>query len=215
VTKLCEHVMRDLSGFLDGELYAGRVRRIEQHLAAGCSDCTSELRRLECLRDLVILSDPAYAAPEVDVERHVMRRVRAERVGSPIGPSMLRWWLATAAMVCIAVAVGVIVGMALNGESPQMVSGMAPSGTDAGVELRGLPTIGDDDVDMIIRALGRIQSGDADTIIAVLMPAEIGDSELVNEALWYESPVDELVETLTGMERTELRGELNDYAIQG
>ena len=215
MTKLCEHVMRDLSGFLDGELYAGRVRRIEQHLAAGCSDCTSELRRLECLRDLVILSDPAYAAPEVDVERHVMRRVRAESVGPPIGASMLQWRLATAAMVCAAIVVGVIIGMTFDGSQQQMTRGLSPDGTYAGVELRGSPTIGDDDVDMIIRALGRIQSGDADTIIAVLMPAEIGDSELVNEALWYESPVDELVETLTRMESTELRGELYDYAIQG
>jgi len=214
MTKLCEHVMRDLSGYLDGELHADRVRRIEQHLAE-CSDCTVERRRLERLRDLVILSDPAQAAHEVDVERHVMRRVRAERVGRPIGLSMLRWRLATAAMVCIAVAVGVIIGMTLNGEPPQIARIPQSNIQNAQLQWSRLPSVGNDDADMILRALGRIESGDVDTIIAVLVPAETGDSGLVNEALWYESSVDELVDTLTGTESTELRGKLYDYAIQG
>jgi len=214
VTKLCEHVMQDLSGYLDGELHTDRVRRIEQHLAE-CSDCTVELRRLERLRDLVILSDPAQSAHEVDVERHVMRRVRAERVGVPIGPSTLRWRLATAAMVCIAVAVGVIIGMALNDESPQIARDVPSDIGVAPLQWSGLPAIGNDDVDLMFGALGRIESGDVDRIIAVLVPAGIGDSELVNKALWYELPMEELVETLTGAESTELRGELCNDAIQG
>ncbi len=207
---ICSQIIRDLSAFLDGELDTDRARQIDLHLA-DCAGCSTELRRLERLRDLVILADPASAAPAVDLEAHVMRRIRTVRVG----PSMLRWRLATAAMVCIAVGVGVIIGMALNGKSPQMVRGLPPDIGPARLQWRGSSTIGYDDVDVMFATLGQIESGDIDAIIAVLVPAGTAGSELVSEVLWYESPVDELIDTLTGMESEELRGELYSYAMQG
>jgi len=210
MTSVCTQIMRDLSAFVDGELDTDRARQIDRHMAS-CSGCSTELRRLERLRDLVIMADPASSAPTVNLEASVVRRIRTVRVG----PSMLRWQLATAAMVCIAVGVGVIIGMGLNDESPQMVGDLPQGIGNTRVQWRGSSTIGDDDVDMMFATLGQIESGDIDAIIAVLMPAGTADSELTNQALWYESPVEELIDTLTGIESEELRGELYNYAIQG
>ena len=210
MTNTCSQLIHDLSAYLDGELDAGRARQIDLHLA-GCSGCSAELGRLERLRDLVVLADPASAAPAVNLEARVMRRIRTVRVG----PSMLRWQLATAAMVCVAVGVGVIIGMTLNAGPPQVVSDLTPGIRDDRLQWRGPSTIGNDDIGIMFATLGQIDSGDIDAIIEGLVPAGAGDSERANQSLWYEYPVDEFIDTLTGTESEQLRGELYDYAIQG
>ncbi len=203
MTNTCDQVREDLTAYVDDELGADRAAYVGRHCAE-CTVCGDELRRLERIRELVVSADPALAAPTVDLEPHVLRRIRAESGVRNALPLLVRWRFATvAAAVCAALVVGVFIGMGLENAGQPRQPGTPP------VMVTG------DMTDPWEWLVSTAANGDVDVIIGVLAPAETGDSELVDEALWYGSSVDELVERLTVPESEDLREELYAYAIQG
>jgi len=199
----CRQVTRNLSAYFDSELRADRARLIERHLAE-CRECSVELHRLEKLRHLVISADPASTVPEVDVERNVLRRIRSVYPARLVRPLAARWGLATAAAVCAAVILGVVVGISLNGQPRH----------DVRYQMVGVAGEIDDPSEWLTLVGG--DDSEVELIVDTLLPFEqVADSDWLEQELWLESPVDELVETLTSSQVDDLREELYNYAIQG
>jgi len=200
----CRRISSHLSAYIDRELPGRRAAEIEAHLAQ-CGECRTELRRIERVRQLVTAADPAAAAPVVDLETRVLRRIRTDAVGNrSVWPFGARWRLATVAVGCVAVVLGLAVGTALHRTAQPIRHDYPP------VDITG-------EMDHVSEwlALAAADDEDVELIITMLVPDEAGDSEISDELLWLESPVEELVETLTSTELEDLREELYDYAIQG
>jgi mycothiol system anti-sigma-R factor len=101
----CEEVRPRLEAYLDGELAQGEQAVLRAHLA-DCAECGPEAAALERLRDGVRRSAPRYRAPEAlrSQIRYAIRREEAE----PTAPAAWRapGWLAYAASILLAVAIG-------------------------------------------------------------------------------------------------------------
>jgi mycothiol system anti-sigma-R factor len=102
----CEEVRPRLDAYLDGELAAEEQVQLREHLA-GCGDCGPEVAVLERLREGIRQSAPIYRAPEAlrSRIRFALRR-EATAVGAPAMLRAAPGWLAYAASILLAVAVG-------------------------------------------------------------------------------------------------------------
>jgi mycothiol system anti-sigma-R factor len=100
----CEEARPRLDAYLDGELAEPERMRLRDHLDS-CPDCRPELAALERLREDIRRSAPDYRAPEA-LRSHIRLALRREAAASaPMAPRA-PGWLAYAASLLLAVAVG-------------------------------------------------------------------------------------------------------------
>ncbi len=101
----CDEVLPRLDAYLDGELAETERAPLRDHLQ-GCPDCGPEAAALERLRDGIRSSAPVYRAPDAlrSQIRFAIRREAAE--SAPAAASRAPGWLAYAASIMLAVAVG-------------------------------------------------------------------------------------------------------------
>ena len=100
----CDEVHPRLDAYIDGELAEAERALLRDHLA-GCSECGPEAAALERLRDDIRRSAPIYRAPEA-VRSRIRFALRAEAAASAPAARAAPGWLAYAASILIAVAVG-------------------------------------------------------------------------------------------------------------
>jgi anti-sigma factor RsiW len=110
----CEKVRPRLDAYLDGEVAEAEQALFHQHVA-GCAECGPEVAALERLRDGIRQAAPVYRAPKA-LRRQLRSTLRREAAAS--APTALRapGWLAYAASILIAVAVGSGGTVLLTGE---------------------------------------------------------------------------------------------------
>ncbi len=101
----CDEVRPRLDAYLDGELPETERVPLRGHLQ-DCPDCGPEAAALERLRDGIRRSAPAYRAPEAlrSQIRFALRREAA--ANAPAAALRAPGWLAYAASILLAVAVG-------------------------------------------------------------------------------------------------------------
>src|SRR5260370_8262235 len=101
----CDEVRPRLDAYLDGELAESERAPLRGHLE-GCPDCGPEAAALERLRDEIRGSAPVYRAPEAlrSQIRFALRREAA--ANRPAASLRAPGWLAYAASILLAVAVG-------------------------------------------------------------------------------------------------------------
>jgi anti-sigma factor (TIGR02949 family) len=106
----CDEVRPLLEPYLDGELAEAEGTRLRDHVE-GCTECGPEAAALERLRDGIRREAPVYRAP-AELRSQLRFALRREAAASaPVvprapGPTMTSYWLAYAASILIAVAVG-------------------------------------------------------------------------------------------------------------
>ena len=101
----CDEVHPRLDAYLDGELAEAERAPLREHLQS-CPDCGPEIAALERLRDGIRRSAPVYRAPDAlrSQIRFGLRREAA--VSAPVSSPHASRWLAYAASILLAVAVG-------------------------------------------------------------------------------------------------------------
>jgi len=113
----CDEVRPLLGAYLDGEVDEAERASLRQHLE-GCAECGPEAAALERLRDGIRSAAPVYQAPEAlrSAVRAALRREAAQT-----SPMSMRapGWLAYAASILIAVAIGSGGTFVLTGERQQ------------------------------------------------------------------------------------------------
>ncbi len=112
----CDEAHRRLDAFLDGELGESDRTDLRDHIA-GCAECRAEIAKLEQLREGIRQSAPVYCAPAV-LRSQIRAALRREGATAPAvarGPG----WLAFAASILIAVAVGSGGTWLISGERQQ------------------------------------------------------------------------------------------------
>ena len=101
----CDEVHPRLDAYLDGELAEAERTPLREHLQS-CPDCGPDMAALERLHDGIRRSAPIYRAPDVlrSQIRFALRREAAPTVPAslPHAPG----WLAYAASILLAIAVG-------------------------------------------------------------------------------------------------------------
>lgn len=105
----CDEVRPLLDAYVDGEIDAADGALLRQHID-GCAECGPEMAELERLRDGIRSAAPVFEAPEA-LRSAVRAALRREAATAPAGrsvPAPMRapGWLAWAASILIAVAVG-------------------------------------------------------------------------------------------------------------
>ena len=100
----CEEVRPRLGPYLDGELAETEQTSLREHLAE-CADCAPEAAALERLREGIRQSAPSYRAPEA-LRSQVRFALRRETAGSVRAGPRAPGWLAYAASILLAVALG-------------------------------------------------------------------------------------------------------------
>ncbi|MCK4602229.1 MAG: zf-HC2 domain-containing protein, partial [Phycisphaerae bacterium] len=111
-----EKIREQLSAYLDGELSAAEMGRVEKAVA-GDAELAAELDQLRAVRKLIRKLPRRQAPPEL-VSRVLGQAERMHLVG-PAGaharPPRLRWvrWAASAAIVLIALGTGVVITQTL------------------------------------------------------------------------------------------------------
>jgi anti-sigma factor RsiW len=100
----CEEVRPRLDAYLDGEVAEAERALLHQHVA-GCAECGPEAAVLERLRDDICQAAPVYRAPEA-LRRQLRSTLRREAVARAPPARRAPGWLAYAASILIAVAVG-------------------------------------------------------------------------------------------------------------
>jgi anti-sigma factor (TIGR02949 family) len=100
----CDEVHPRLDAYIDGELAEAERALLRDHLA-GCPECGPEAAALERLRDDIRRSAPIYRAPEA-VRSRIRFALRAEAAANAPAARAAPGWLAYAASILIAVAVG-------------------------------------------------------------------------------------------------------------
>jgi anti-sigma factor RsiW len=110
----CEEVRPRLDAYLDGEVAEAERALLHAHVA-GCAECGPESAALQRLRDDIRQVAPVYRAPEA-LRRQLRSTLRREAAAN--APTALRapGWLAYAASILIAVAVGSGGTVLLTGE---------------------------------------------------------------------------------------------------
>ena len=100
----CDEVRPRLEAYVDGELAEAERVQLRDHLA-DCPECGPEATALEHLRDGIRQSAPVYRAPEAlrsEIRFALRRQVATSARGARPAPG----WLAYAASILLAVAVG-------------------------------------------------------------------------------------------------------------
>ena len=100
----CDEVRPRLGAYFDGELAEAEQSSLREHLA-GCRTCGPEMAALERMRDGIRLSAPVYRAPEA-LRSEIRRGLRREAASRAPAPLRAPGWLAYAASILLAVAVG-------------------------------------------------------------------------------------------------------------
>ena len=114
----CKHSREMMSAYLDAELGAADLRRIEDHLAS-CAACRAALAELRALRDKIAAQATRHAAPEYLKHRiHAALRAERPRQTAAAGQRSRRAWpwawinlgLAGAATAAFAVTLALYLG---------------------------------------------------------------------------------------------------------
>lgn len=103
----CSECEDRMDAYLDGELPAGEVAHVSEHIAS-CENCTTELRRRDVLAQQLHDALPRLAAPDT-----LRARIR-HAVESEGAHSTRRWRFAGVGRLAAAALVGVIGGSALT-----------------------------------------------------------------------------------------------------
>jgi mycothiol system anti-sigma-R factor len=110
----CEEVRPRLDPYLDGELAEAERAVLRDHLAS-CDDCGPEAAALQRLRDGIRQSAPDYLAP-AELRSRIRFALRREAAASAPSAWRAPSWLAYAASILLAVAVGAGGTFAIIGE---------------------------------------------------------------------------------------------------
>ena len=100
----CDEVRPRLEAYVDGELAEAERGQLRDHLA-DCPECGPEATALEHLRDGIRQSAPVYRAPEA-LRSEIRFALRRQAATSARGARPAPGWLAYAASILLAVAVG-------------------------------------------------------------------------------------------------------------
>src|SRR5947209_6528562 len=101
----CDEVRPRLDAYLDGELPETERAGLRDHLQ-DCPDCGPEIAAIERLRNAIRRSAPVHRAPEA-LRSQIRFAVRREAAASaPAAELRAPGWLAYAASILLAVAVG-------------------------------------------------------------------------------------------------------------
>jgi len=140
-----EKISQQLSAYLDGELSDAEARRLEQAMQAD-QTLAAELRQLQAVRRMVA-DLPRRRAGEDFVASVLAQAERGDLAGAmgrpraQQGPKLVRW-LASAAVVLIAVGVGAIIMAVLNPDIWSSATGgpeAAPPGGQIARDVKDLP----------------------------------------------------------------------------
>ena len=100
----CEEVRPRFEAYLDGELARAEQAQLREHVE-DCPDCGPEMASLEQLRAAIRQSAPDYRAPEA-LRSQIRFAIRREAAANTAAASRPLAWLAYAASLLLAVAVG-------------------------------------------------------------------------------------------------------------
>lgn len=100
----CDEVRPRLEAYVDGELAEAERVQLRDHLA-DCPECGPEATALEHLRDGIRQSAPVYRAPEA-LRSEIRFALRRQAATSARGARPAPGWVAYAASILLAVAVG-------------------------------------------------------------------------------------------------------------
>ena len=100
----CDEIRPRLDAYVDGELDEAERALFDDHLA-DCPECGPEVAALETLRAEIRQHAPAYRAPPA-LRSQIRTTLRREAVASARSTMTAPGWLAYAASILIAVAVG-------------------------------------------------------------------------------------------------------------
>ena len=100
----CDEVRPRLEAYLDGELAETERPALRDHLQS-CPDCGPEATAIERLRDEIRSSAPVYRAPD-ELRSQIRFALRREAAASAPAASRAPGWLAYAASILLAAAVG-------------------------------------------------------------------------------------------------------------
>src|SRR6516164_9044201 len=100
----CDEVGPRLDAYIDGELAEAERVQLRDHLL-DCPDCGPEVTALERLRDGIRQAAPIYRAPEA-LRSRIRFALRQEAAASARAARPAPGWLAYAASILLAVAVG-------------------------------------------------------------------------------------------------------------
>jgi anti-sigma factor (TIGR02949 family) len=100
----CEEIRPRLDAYVDGETAEPERLLLREHLAE-CPDCGPEAAALERLRDGIRQTAPVYRAPEA-LRSRIRVALRGEAAASARATRLAPGWLAYAASILLAVAVG-------------------------------------------------------------------------------------------------------------
>jgi anti-sigma factor (TIGR02949 family) len=112
----CDEVRPRIDAYIDGELAEAERVQLRDHLL-DCPECGPEATALERLRDGIRQAAPVYRAPEA-LRSQIRFALRREAAAST-RPAMAPGWLAYAASILIAVAVGSGGTWMISGERQQ------------------------------------------------------------------------------------------------
>src|SRR5207247_3095493 len=100
----CEEIRPRLDAYVDGEIAEPERVLLREHLAE-CAECGPEAQALERLRFGIRQAAPVYRAPEV-LRSRIHAALRTEATANALAARPAPGWLAYAASILIAVAVG-------------------------------------------------------------------------------------------------------------
>jgi anti-sigma factor (TIGR02949 family) len=113
----CDEVGPRLEAYVDGELAEVERGQLRDHLA-GCPECGPEAMALERLRDGIRRSAPVYRAPEA-LRSQIRFALRQEAAATTRATRSAPGWLAYAASILMAVALGSGGTLLITGERQQ------------------------------------------------------------------------------------------------
>ena len=113
----CDEVHPRLEAFVDGELAESERAQLRDHLAS-CPECGPEATELERLRDGIRRSAPVYRAPEA-LRSQIRFALRQEAAATARAARPAPGWLAYAASILLAVALGSGGTLLITGERQQ------------------------------------------------------------------------------------------------
>jgi mycothiol system anti-sigma-R factor len=114
---LCEEIRPRLEAYIDGELAEAERVQLRDHLA-DCPECGPEASALERLRAGIRHAAPVYRAPE-RLRTQIRFALRREAAESARAARPVPGWLAYAASILLAVAVGSGGTLLITGERQQ------------------------------------------------------------------------------------------------
>src|SRR5438046_10458901 len=110
----CEEIRPRLDAYVDGEIVEAERALLRDHLAE-CPECGPEAAALARLRFGIRQAAPVYRAPEA-LRSRIRAALRTEATANAFAARLAPGWLAYAASILIAVAVGSGGSMLIHGE---------------------------------------------------------------------------------------------------